>query len=280
MKDRAGRAYEVAAEAFRARLEKERPDDERELRRVEPGEIVEVLGGYDRIGSVLSATGVPFTTVSPNQLEQLDWNRVKALFVNCPGHIGATEIEIIRDWVRAGGTLLTTDWALKHVLERAFPGRVRHNGATTPDCVVEVDRVAEDPLLDGFLEDGRKPLWWLEGASYPIEILDRENVRVLARSAEVERNWGSDPVVVRWSEQEGDVVHMMSHLYLQRAETRGARDRMSAQQFFEQSGFDSRTASILGARAADLNAAELKAAYSSAGLAMNLVARAKQKSRQ
>lgn len=279
MVDRAKRAYEVTAEAFRERLKRERPDDERELRSVESGEVVEVTGIYDRIATVLSATGMPFVSAQTGHLEALDWDHVKLLLINCPGQISREEILIVREWVQAGGMLLTTDWALKHVLEPAFPGKVRHNGVTTPDCVVAVDTVTEDPLLSGFLEDGRKPLWWLEGSSYPIEILDKANVQVLLESEEVNKHFGDAPVVVRWQEGEGEVIHMLSHLYLQRAETRDAKDRMSATAFFEQSGYKAVLAKQLGVRAQDLNAAELKRAYSSSALMAEAILRAKKRAK-
>lgn len=277
MTDRTRRAYEVTGEALRARLRGERPVDAKLLDETLRGEVVEVLGAYDHIGDVLRATGVPFARVMPEQLESLDWNLAKTVLVNCPGQIPQEAIAILREWVRAGGTLITTDWALKHTVEPAFPGLVRHNGAQTPDCVVKVQTVGDDPLLSGFLEDGREPLWWLEGASYPIEVLDRERVRVLLASDEVGSRWGAPAVVVRWDEGKGEVLHLLSHLYLQRAETRCTRDRASAAAFFVESGYRGEMLLRLAGQAGDLNAAELKRAYTSASFAAEAILRAKKR---
>ena len=52
-------------------------------------------------------------------------------------------------FVEEGGQLITTDWALKHVLEVAFPGTVKVGGSTG-DEVVAVEIVdKEDEVLKG-----------------------------------------------------------------------------------------------------------------------------------
>jgi len=234
--DSMSRAYAVTGRIFRDRLGRERPEEADELASVRPAEVVAVRGIYDRIHRVLEATAVPFLDLPPAALPRADWDRMQVLLVNCPGHLPLPALERIPVWVRGGGYLVTTDWALKHVLEPLFPGRVRHNGRQTADCVVRVELEGEgtDPLLEGFLEDGRDPLWWLEGSSYPIEVLDTKRVRVLARSKEVAENWGQDPVVVTFDEGRGTVLHMLSHLYLQRSDVREARDAMPATAYYEQ----------------------------------------------
>ena len=57
----------------------------------------------------------------------------------------------LRKFVEAGGQLITTDWALKHVVEVAFPGMVRFSGYSTDDEVVAVQIVdKEDEILKGW----------------------------------------------------------------------------------------------------------------------------------
>ena len=58
------------------------------------------------------------------------------------------------------------------------------------------------------------PVWWLEGSSYPIEILD-EKVEVLVRSDELKGGAGTTLSLFPLS-GEGIVYHMSSHFYLQR----------------------------------------------------------------
>jgi hypothetical protein len=276
------RAYAVTGKMFRDRLRSERPDEADELASVQPAEVVAVRGSYDHIHRVLQATGVPFLDLPPAALARADWKRMQVLLVNCPGQLPPDAMRKIPAWVREGGYLVTTDWALKHVLEPLFPGRVRHNGQQTSECVVPVqlDGESADPLLDGFLEDGRDPLWWLEGSSYPIEVLDTLRVRVLARSKEVGEKWGQEPVVVTFDEGRGTVLHLLSHLYLQRSDVRDARDAMPAAAWYQNSlGLTEDEAADYAAMSDGLRAAELGSSLSKARLVSRVVLESRRKAR-
>jgi hypothetical protein len=272
--ERMRRAYGVTGRILRDRLREERPEDADELASVRPAEVVAVRGAYDHIHRVLEATGVPFVEVDPGELHRADWDRMQVLLVNCPGQLPDGALRRIAPWVRQGGYLVTTDWALKHVIEPAFPKTVRHNGLTTGDCVVrvELDEDGADPLLEGFLEAGRDPLWWLEGSSYPIEILDRKRVRVLARSREVAEQWGAEPVIVTFDEGEGTVLHLLSHLYLQRSDVRDVQDAMPAMDYFRGTlGLGDAEAGRYAKSAEGLRAAEVGSATSKGRLMCQVV---------
>jgi hypothetical protein len=276
-----GAAYAAAGKAFRARLRDRAPEDEQRLRETRSSEIVVVRGHYDQIERVLRATDVPHLLVEPAEVDLLDWAELQVLMVSCPGNLSPESVSRIAAWVRRGGYLVTTDWALKHVIEPAFPGTVRHNGRQTSDCVVRVELqgAADDPLLAGFLEDGREPLWWLEGSSYPIDIVDPARVRVLIRSREVGTQWGAEPVVVTFEEGEGTVLHMLSHLYLQRSDVRGARDAQPAAASVMESaiGLSPAAADAIGSELLGVNAASLKSAFTTAGLMAGAVVAQKRK---
>jgi hypothetical protein len=276
-----GAAYAAAGKAFRARLRDRAPEDEQRLRETRSSEIVVVRGHYDQIERVLRATDVPHLLVEPAEVDRLDWAELQVLMVSCPGNLSPESVSRIAAWVRRGGYLVTTDWALKHVIEPAFPGTVRHNGRQTSDCVVRVELqgAADDPLLAGFLEDGREPLWWLEGSSYPIDIVDPARVRVLIRSREVGTQWGAEPVVVTFEEGEGTVLHMLSHLYLQRSDVRGARDAQPAAASVMESaiGLSPAAADAIGSELLGVNAASLKSAFTTAGLMAGAVVAQKRK---
>lgn len=74
----------------------------------------------------------------------------------------------------------------------------------------------------GFVDQEKDaaPVWWLEGCSYPIKILDKDKVKVLVRSDELKRRYKHGAVIVSFEYGEGIVYHMISHFYLQRSETR------------------------------------------------------------
>ena len=115
------------------------------------------------------------------------------------------------------------------MLEIGFPDKVRYNQRATGDEIVRITvKDPENPIVKGFLEAEGVPLWWLEGSSYPIEILDKENVKVLVYSNELKEKYGESPVIIEFEHGEGKVIHMISHFYLQRSET---RDNLSALAF-------------------------------------------------
>jgi hypothetical protein len=274
-------AYRIAGRAVRERIRTERPDDARALDGVSAAEIAVVTGEYDHIERVLSATAMPFTRVAPRDAAALDWQRLQVLLVSCPGNLPPAVRERVAPWVRRGGYLLTTDWALKHLVEPSFPGTVRHNGVQTADAVVRIagGESVDDPLISGFLESGREPLWWLESASYPIEVLDPARVRVLVRSGEVGRSWGADPVVVTFEEGHGTVVHMLSHLYLQRSDVRTARDAQPAAAYMAEAGYAPEAVAYCAAAAPTMRASELVSAASTTRLLSDVVARQMRRAR-
>ena len=75
-------------------------------------------------------------------------------------------------------------------------------------------------------EKDAAPVWWLEGSSYPIEVIDKEKVKVLVRSDELKRRYKHDPVIISFEWGKGVVYHMISHFYLQRSEIRTQKQGM------------------------------------------------------
>jgi hypothetical protein len=61
------------------------------------------------------------------------------------------------------------------------------------------------------------------GQQLSIRILQPDKVKVLIRSKEIQERHGESPVFISFEYGEGVVYHMISHFYLQRAETRTLR---------------------------------------------------------
>ena len=224
-------AYKVSKQLVRERMERENPEDVEILDSITESDIVCVRGTYDHIHLVLNAIGVPFAHISPEQLLRMDLKPEQTVYVNCPSSFPAEAARKLSGFVEAGGMLITTDWALKHVIEVAFPNTVRYNGRASGDEVVSVEIVDKnDDILKGFIDQEKDaaPVWWLEGASYPIEILNKAKVKVLVRSDELKRKYGADPVIISFEWGKGIVYHMISHFYLQRSETRTQKQATGA----------------------------------------------------
>ncbi len=127
-------------------------DEVRMLDSVKDTDIVCVRGTYDHIHLVLEAIGVPFSHVSPVKLQTMQLKPEQTIYVNCPSSFPRDSALKLQDFVKAGGQLITTDWALKHVVEVAFPNTIMYSGTPTGDEVVEVEIVdKEDEVLKGML---------------------------------------------------------------------------------------------------------------------------------
>lgn len=272
--ERMWRAYLLAGRISRERMAREAPLDAAALAAVEASDVVVVPGAYDRVELVLEALELPFTTVRPGQLARAPLRPEQLLVVNCPGELPEEDLRRVRGFVEAGGSLFTTDWALRHVLEPAFPGVLAFNERPTRDDVVRIEVADhENPFLRGVMEPGEDPLWWLEASSYPIRVLD-PSVEVLIRSRELEERYGEAAVAVLFRFGRGEVFHLISHYYLQRTELREARHRESALAYAAARG----VAADEGM--ADLFAGEVGSAESSARLLSNVVARKKRGARE
>ena len=218
------RAYRVARELLWDRLDDTSPGTTAILKQVHQADLIVVQGQYDHIESVLESAGMPFSVITTSRLERAKLRPDQIVFINCPGLITSKAVRKLQQFVHQGGFLFTTDWALKHVLQPAFPGFVEYNQRPTADEVVRVEILdRQDGFLQSVLDAEDDPLWWLEASSYPIRILQPDKVKVLIRSKEIQERHGEAPVFISFEYGEGVVYHMISHFYLQRAETRTLR---------------------------------------------------------
>ena len=274
--DRMFKAYDAA----RRILSEEMPEDSAALlREVGQHDVIVVRGQFDRVQEVLQLVGIRHHLIDPGAVSSLSLNPDQLLILNCPGEVGRRGVNVIRDFVEAGGSLFTTDWALKHVIEPAFPRTVAFNKRPTADEVVRIEvRDRESPFLDGVFHDGSDPLWWLEGSSYPIRILDQDRVKVLITSRELESRYGEAPVAVSFDWGQGEVFHMISHYYLQRAETRTARHSTGWAAFAAEKGAVA-AAACAPAELDDLSLGEVEAAHSSLRIMSNVIAEKQRRNR-
>lgn len=224
-------AYQASNIIVRERMKQDDPSNAVMMDSLQANDVLVVQGTYDKIHLVMQSAGIPFTSISQQDLVSRHLCPNQTIYVNCPSSFPVESAKRLETFVRDGGQLITTDWALKHVIEPAFPNTIKHNGSSTRDEVVAIQLVdKDDDILKGFTdqEDGVNPVWWLEGSSYPIQILDYSKVKVLIRSEELKKKYNADPVVVSFSHGNGIVYHMISHLYMQRTETRSQKQGQSA----------------------------------------------------
>ncbi len=228
-------AYKASKKLVYTRLEDEDRENIRIIENLDDSDIIVIMGVYDHIHHVLTHLNMPFKMVEHYELNSIQLRPDQTVFVNCPSAFDLTAARKLRTFVEQGGQLITTDWGLKHVLEPAFPEMVKFNGQPTSDEVVRIELIdGEDELVKGFLDEKSDPVWWLEGSSYPIEILNKEKVKVLIRSKELGEKYNANPVMIRFEWGKGVVYHMISHLYLQRTETRDQKQSMAKEEYLKE----------------------------------------------
>jgi hypothetical protein len=274
-------AYAAAAAVAREALREDDPEGAALLEAASAADIVVVPGTYDHVEQVLDLLSLAYTLVPGHELHRASLRPGQLIVVNCPGYgLDRTDVAALREVVGAGATLFTTDWALRHVVEQAFPGYLAWNELQTGDEVVGVEVAAPDnPWLHGVMAEGDEPRWWLEGSSYPIRVLRPEAVQVLMTSAELGAAYQEPAVAVGFGFGDGEVFHMISHYYLQRAELRSARQQATGADTAAYFASKSSTAptALQGLAMQDVPVGAAEAAYSSARLFTNITASARKR---
>jgi hypothetical protein len=211
------RSEQAAADLLHRRMQHEDPSAAQLLGLVHGKDVVVVQGSMDHVENVLRASRIPHTVIQPAQVEKADLRSNMIVMVDCPGVMPEAGVKRIERFVRAGGLLYTTDWALRNVVEKAFPRTIAATGGSTGSEVVPVqmDSSKENIMTKVLLRKGQQPQWWLEGGSFPIKILDQQRVEVLAHSDAMSKKYGSSRIVVRFPWEDGEVIHVVSHFYRQ-----------------------------------------------------------------
>lgn len=269
IKDKMSTAYRVAQEMIKDKLKDVDEDMAAEFEELGQSEVIVSEGVHDYIEQVFNGIGLKHNLINPQQFEKIDLDPDKIIFINCPGNVTSKGLRNLVTFVEKGGFLFTTDWALRHVIEPGFPGYIKYNNRPTSDEVVRVDILAEeDPFLQSLIGPNDDPQWWLEGSSYPIEILNHKEVDILIKSKEIEKKYGESAVFVTFDYGKGKIYHMISHFYLQRAETRTARHAKSGAEYAnEKLNMDPyRKEKYMNMGIDDANLSDVEAAYSSSSI--------------
>ena len=236
-KDTMHSAYRVAGELIKDRLKEQDPDSLRELEGIKDADVIITRGQYDHIENVFKHGHTPCTTIESADIDDVDLRVDQIVMVNCPGNFSKQGLRKLHGFVNDGGFLFTTDWALRNVLETAFPGFVEYTGSATGDEVVRVEVIdKDDPFLSSILGPKDDPQWWLEGSSYPIRVLQKDRVQILLSSKALGDKYAEPAVFVTFEVGQGRIYHMISHFYLQRTETRTERHKGTAYDYLAEKG--------------------------------------------
>ena len=196
------------------------------LEGIKEGDLLVVQAGFDHIGKVLTALRLPYRTVQVYDLtakDRVNFEDYQVVFWNCGESFrGMNRIhKRIAQFVRKGGYLFTTDWAIEHVVVPSFPGYLTTRGrnAKLEEMVVEIEPTYEHrnhPLLEGVFARNSNGRWWLEQLSFDVGIgpRGRETVTSLIESPPLADHYGVSPIVAAtFPFGRGRVLHAMGHYF-------------------------------------------------------------------
>lgn len=271
-------AYEVSGYMVKERLLSEDKENIKIIDDISENDLIVVNGTYDHMHLVLSSLRLPFIRISQHQLKDVKLEPHQTVFVNCATNFPEDQARKLTTFVAQGGQLITSDWALKNVLEVGFPGYVSFNEKLTADEVVRVEVMdKDDPVINGFLDEKTAPVWWLEGSSYPIKVLNKDKVKVLIRSNELKDKYGEEAVLIKFNHGKGVVYHMISHFYLQRTETKDAKQKTNANAYMLDKNISISEDSALKGQIENLDYGTVQSANTSSEFIMRAVVNQKKK---
>lgn len=201
----------VEQDVYKAWLSKTHPQFSLKAQSLDPIEVLEVKGQWDKADHTLKKLGISHMTIAAGQLNRTGLAKTKVLVINCAGTLGRDSLQAIRDFVVRGGYLLTTDWALDNMLRQTFPGYVEWNKGKSKGNVVDAQVVFPDrELFQGTVSHAS---WKLDEESQTIRVLKPDVVKVLAVSRDLAP---LDPdrqgiLAVAFSFGKGKVLHMVGH---------------------------------------------------------------------
>lgn len=194
-----------------------------------------VPGQHDHIGRILQAMEIPYETKGLLELNTLPLIHTRPIFVNCSSinNPPRSLTERLKDHVREGGTLITTDWALT-LTNAIFPEYIGWNNQRTREQ-------NESFAIDGQILEKDAPTlsWFVENSSYPLALPMHEDVKIILSSAEFgERYGGNAALGVSFPFGKGGVIHYVSHLYAQMVTLHKDQDTVMSTEWGQTKGVD------------------------------------------
>lgn len=201
----------VEKDVYRAWVSKAHPQFSLKADSIDPIEVMEVKGQWDKADRTLRNLGIHHTTINAGQITQIGLARTKVLVINCAGTLDRGSLQTIRDFVARGGYLLTTDWALDNMLKQTFPGFVEWNKGKSKGNVVDAQVVL--PEREFFQGTVSNASWKLDEESQTLRVLKPDAVKILAVSRDLAT---LDPdrqgiLAVTFSFGRGKVLHLVGH---------------------------------------------------------------------
>ena len=177
-------------------------------------DVIVVPGLGDHIEKVLEQLGIEFRTVLPGKLDEAGLHPGAILLIGCTGEISASDVETVQWYVRTGGALFTSCWALSHTVVPTHPAVIRKfpSPGEVVDNVFAKPTVSAlgSPYLRGVFEGEVQPYYSLQGA-HLIEVVDPERAEVILDSPYAAARHGSGDLAAYFRMGHGVILDTANH---------------------------------------------------------------------
>lgn len=170
----------------------------------------------DHMELLLQRLGIAHRRTRASAVPHCGLHQEALFFSNCTGELEAGDVEPLAWFVRVGGMLFGSCWALEETIVRIHPGVVRRF-ATREQVMDDVRATAvepESPYLRGVFPAGTTPIYHLEGA-FLIEVLDPERTEVLIDSPDAAERHGCGNLAAWFRSGHGVILDSVNHFDLQ-----------------------------------------------------------------
>ena len=170
----------------------------------------------DHIEQLLDVLGITYRLTRGGQVPDIGVHPFAVFVSNCTGEITAKDVEQIAWFVRTGGALFCSCWALHHTAELVYPGVVRklETRGQVLDNVIAEQCPTQSPFLDEVFDGVTRPIYVLYGA-HLIEVLDPERAEVLIDSPDCADAWGDGNLACWFRAGHGVILDSANHFDLQ-----------------------------------------------------------------
>ncbi|MFT5080270.1 MAG: HEAT repeat protein [Planctomycetota bacterium] len=186
----------------------------------------------DHIETVLDFIGIKHRKTTANKITEGALDAAGVFVSNCTGEMQVMDVERLQWFVKCGGYLFGSCWAIHETIERVAPGAIRKfpTSSEVMDQVTASPCDPENSYLKGVFPAGVVPIYNLVGA-HLIEVMEPERVEVLVDSAECAERWGEGNLTAWFREGHGRILDSVNHFDAQGlAEATGLKtdeDRMA-----------------------------------------------------
>ncbi|MFT7486845.1 MAG: hypothetical protein ACI9F9_002701, partial [Candidatus Paceibacteria bacterium] len=168
----------------------------------------------DQIQVILGQLGIAHRMTMAGKLET-DGLEASGVFIsNCTGEMAPQDIERLDWFVKVGGYLCGSCWALSETIERIEPGVLSkfHTRDEVLDTVIASPCDPDSQFTAGVFGEYVQPLYRLEGA-HLIDVLQPERVEMLVDSVECAEKWGSGNLACWFSSGHGTILDSTNHFH-------------------------------------------------------------------